>query len=90
LTQNEQILTEEGQQIFEEFQTIMKNVYLNIKAPFESLKTAETKYLTQLKDFIKDESKMEALKNLLNFGGKGDWMHACENILNHFEGMDEY
>lgn len=86
----EEILTLEGQTVFSEFQSIMRNVYLNIKAPFESLKTAETKYLTQLKNFIEDESKISSLDNLLNFGGKGDWMQACENILSHFEGMDEY
>ena len=68
----------------------MRNVYLNINAPFESLKTAEIKYLTELKEFLQSESKMTPLGKLINYGGKGDWMSACDNMLNHFQGMDEF
>lgn len=84
------VLCDNGKKHFDEFQLIMKNVYENIKAPFESLKTAEIKHLTELKEFLADEYKIGTLKNLINYAGKGDWISACEKILNHFTGMDEF
>jgi hypothetical protein len=88
--ENTDFLTEKGLQVYEEFKAIMRNVFLNIKAPFESLKTAEVKFLTQLKDLLLDESKIASLKPLVNYGGKNEWVSACEKILSHFSGMDEF
>ncbi len=83
-------LSQEGFKNFEEFQRIMRDVYTHIQAPFESLKTAEVKYLTQLKEFLQDIIKMETLAPLLTYGGKQEWMISCENILSHFTDLDEF
>jgi hypothetical protein len=70
--------------------SIMRDVYKHIKAPFESIKNAEVKYLTQLKEFLLDDGIMNSLSPLVNYAGKQEWMVSCENILSHFTGLEEF
>ena len=80
-------LCPQGHIYFQEFVGIMREVIKNIKAPFESLKGAETKHLSALAQFLKDEEKIQKLSPLVNYGGKQEWMAACDQILGHFSGF---
>lgn len=71
-------------EIFEEFEILLKRAYLSIKAPFEYLKESDPTDLDNLALFLRNEEKMKELEGLLSYGQKDRWIEIFDGVCTGF------
>lgn len=82
-------ISSDGLKNFEDFQQLVRAAYQSIKAPFEDLKTDNMKELSALVQFLTNQTKINSMDYIINYGEKAKWLHSSEAILSHFSGLHE-